>query len=258
MRVVAVTHPGLNRIENQDRVVIDGVVLASGASEAVAVDLGRRCLLAVVDGMGGHPAGGVAAAIVADVVASGYQRIRTAADVEALVSTANDEVYAMMARVPGLSGMGATIAGLAATGDEVIVFNVGDARVYLADGGYLMQASVDDRRAGATRGAVTQSLGGLHTHTPVDVHVTSEPAGTGRVLVASDGLFDGIAHETMDRAMSASVDDTAHALLEQALAAGGADNISFGLLELSDGPPDGGEGGAGSGGPVEASGGGVR
>ena len=63
-------------------------------------------------------------------------------------------------------------AGLAATGDEVIVVNVGDARVYLADGGYLMQASVDDRRAGATRGAVTQSLRAPHSYTVADVHVS--------------------------------------------------------------------------------------
>ncbi len=236
MRVVAVTHPGFHRVENQDRIVVDGVVLASGVAEPVALGLGHRCLLAVIDGMGGHPAGGVAAAIVADMMASGHQQIRTAADVEALVSAANDEVYGMMARIPALSGMGATIAGLAAIGDELVVFNVGDARVYLAAGGHLMQASVDDRRPGATQGAITQSLGGLHSHTTVDVHVSCEQAEPGRVLVASDGLFDGIEHEAMTRAMVASLDEAARVLLEQALAAGGTDNISFALLELPEDP----------------------
>ena len=238
MRVIALTRRGTDRTENQDRVVIDGAVLASGHSEPVVQEIGPHVLLAVVDGMGGHSAGGVAAAIVADVIASGHQRTTTTADIEALVTAANDKLYAMMARVPSLSGMGATIAGLAATQEGLIIFNVGDARVYLADGGYLMLASVDDRRPGAARGAVTQSLGGLHSPTAVDVHITCEPAGTGRVLVASDGLTARTPHEALASVVSSPLEEAADALLGAALAAGGTDDISFGLLALSGDPPE--------------------
>lgn len=234
MMAVSVTHPGLARTENQDRVVIDGKVLASGVSEPVFVDVEMGCLVAVIDGMGGHTAGSVAAAIAADVVASGHRQLRSPADVQALVSTANDELYGMMDRVPALRGMGATIAGLTVASGELIVFNVGDARVYLADAGFLMQASVDDRRPGAGRGAIMQSLGGLPVYTPVQVHTSYEPVGTGRALVASDGLFDAATHEAMTVAIDSSLRGAARALLELALAGGGSDNISFCLIDFAE------------------------
>ncbi len=233
MKLAAITHRGLHRTENQDRVVVDGVVLASGNTHLAEFVLGRRGLLAVIDGMGGHPAGGVAAAVAADVIASGHTRLRTPSDVEALVSAANDEIYATMGRIPGVGGMGATIAGVVVSSDTLLVFNVGDARVYLAGGGYLIQASIDDRHTGAPHGPITQSLGGLDTHTPVDVHISREPADTGRILVASDGLFAGVPHETLALVMSRPPADAARALVDEALAAGGRDNISLGLIELA-------------------------
>jgi len=232
MRIAAITHRGLCRDENQDRIVIDGVVLGSGARGTAELDVGALSLLAVIDGMGGHPAGGVAAAVAADVMASGFQQLRTADDVEALVSAANDELYAMMGRVPGLGGMGATIAGVFTTPDHLVIFNVGDARVYLHSCGYLMQATVDDRRAGTSNGPVTQSLGGLCARSPVDVHVTIEPHDGDSLLVASDGLFSRVPHGRLAQAMSAPVATAARQLLDAALATGGHDNISLALLEL--------------------------
>ena len=232
MKLAAITHRGLHRKENQDRIVVDGVVLASGNARLAQLDLGRRGLLAVIDGMGGHPAGGVAAAVAADVIASGHTRLRTRDDVEALVSAANAEIYAMMRRIPGINGMGATIAGVVVSPDSLLVFNVGDARVYLEGGGYLIQASVDDRPTDAPHGPITQSLGGLATHTPVDVHISREPAGRGRILVASDGLFAGVPHEALAQAMSKPLAGAAQVLADRALEAGGRDNISLGLIEL--------------------------
>lgn len=235
MKVAALTHPGLRRSENQDRVVVDGVVLASGRAETIEFDAGPDVLVAVVDGMGGHPAGGVAAAVVADVVASGHGRLGSATDVRDLVVEANDEIYAMMDRVPGLAGMGATIAGVAAIADELVIFNVGDARVYLQASGYLIQASIDDCRPGAASGAITQSLGGRPSHTAVDVHLSREPLQAGRILVASDGLFARGVHEGLAAAMDQPFGAASSALLRVALDAGGDDNVSIALLELPEG-----------------------
>lgn len=229
--MVALTHPGWHRAENQDRVVVDGVVLASGNADPVSFDGGPNVLVAVLDGMGGHPAGGVAAAVAADVMASGRRRLDSASDVGELVSKANDEVYAMMGRVPGLTGMGATIAGVAAIADELVIFNVGDSRVYLQASGYLIQASVDDHVAGAAPGAISQSLGGLPSRAAVNVHLSRESRQGGRVLVASDGLFAHSPHEDLEAAMNRPLADAAEALLRSALDAGGEDNVSVVLLE---------------------------
>ena len=232
MRMAAVSHRGLRRSENQDRIVVDGAVLGSDVCGATELDVGPPTLLAVVDGMGGHPAGGVAAAAAADVLASGFRRLRTCEDVGRLVSQANDELYALMGRVPGLSGMGAAVAGVFAAPGELAIFNVGDVRVYLHSGGYLMQASIDDRLSGG--GALTQSLGGLHAHSPVQVHLSSEPYDPGTVLVASDGLFAQTPHERLAEAMADPPAAAAGRLLDEALTAGGHDNISLVLLELSE------------------------
>lgn len=232
MKVAAISHLGLLRDENQDRVVIDGTVLGSNICGVSEFDVGPFTLLAVVDGMGGHPAGGVAAAIVADVLASGFSRLRTAEDVEKLVSEANDELYTMMGRVPALSRMGAVVAGVFTAADGLVVFNVGDARVYLHSSDYLMQASIDDRHPDDRRGFLTQSLGGLHTHSPIRVHLSSEPYDSTTVLVASDGLSDDVPHDRLAEAVSGAPAQAARQLLDAALAAGGHDNISLGLLEL--------------------------
>ncbi len=217
--------------------MINGVVLASGSSEPVEFGVGPNVLVAVIDGMGGHPAGGVAAAIAADVVASGHRRLDSASDVRALVLEANDEIYAMMGRVPGLAGMGATIAGVAAIPDELVIFNVGDARVYLQASGYLIQASIDDCRPGAAPGAITQSLGGRPSHTAVDVHLSREPRQGGRILVASDGLFARGHHEDLASAMSQPFAAATNALLRSAFDGGGNDNVSIALLELASDDP---------------------
>ena len=232
MRMAAISHRGRLRSENQDRIVVDDAVLGSEVCGATELEVDPPTLLAVVDGMGGHPAGGVAAAAAADVLASGFRRLRTCEDVGRLVSQANDELYALMGRVPGLSGMGAAVAGVFAAPGGLAIFNVGDVRVYLHSGGYLMQASIDDRRPG-DGGTLTQSLGGLHAQSPVQVHLSSEPYDRGTVLVASDGLFTQAPHARLVEAMADPPAVAAGRLLDEALTAGGRDNISLILLELS-------------------------
>ena len=79
---------------------------------------------------------------------------------------------------------------------------------------------------------MTQSLGGLHAHCSVDVHMTSEPNDGARLIVASDGLFAHVDHNRLVRALNWPAVHAARLLLDEALAAGGRDNISLGLLEL--------------------------
>ncbi len=232
MKIAATTRRGQRRAENQDRIVVDSTVLGSDVGGTTEFDTGPLTLLAVIDGMGGHPAGGVAAAAAADVMASGFRRLRTREDVGRLVEDANDELYALMDRVSGLSGMGAAVAGIFTASDGLVIFNVGDARVYLHSSGYLMQASIDDRRPGDDTGPVTQSLGGLRAHSPVQVHLSSEPYDGGTALVASDGLFSQVSHERLAEAMAAPPARAASRLLDTALAAGSQDDISLGLLQL--------------------------
>ena len=87
-----------------------------------------------------------------------------------------------MSEVRGLAGMGTTIAALTIVGDEVLVVNVGNSRVYHLDANRLVQLTVDDA---LSRTALTQSLGGEHQLTPVRPHVAVVPADEQRFLLAT-------------------------------------------------------------------------
>lgn len=235
--VTAATHVGRVRNVNQDRIVVGPWILAPDSPAVTA--LGCRPgtnIVAVLDGMGGHAGGEFAATAAAEIVASFGGMVEDETAAEALVRQANDAVYKRMASIPSLAGMGTTLVGLALAGDNVVVFNVGDARAYVEADGYLLQASTDDA---VDSGALTQSLGGRRVYEAVTPHIVLEPATGRRFLLASDGLFGHIDHAQIEQCLGAiAPDDDASAvgaLIGLALAEGGPDNVSVVLVRVREG-----------------------
>jgi len=125
------------------------------------------------------------------------------------------------------------------TDQSVIVFNVGDSRVYRFDESGLVQLSVDDNEAPA-RGQIrspilTQTLGGSWEVAPIRPHLVTQPLGdTARYLICSDGLTDAIS----DPAITAVLRDhdggrAAFELWKATIAAGPPDNITIALLNIA-------------------------
>ena len=56
---------------NQDRVVVNDTVADSDHPTTAVLTVDPPSLIAVLDGLGGHPAGDIAAALAAEVIASG-------------------------------------------------------------------------------------------------------------------------------------------------------------------------------------------
>jgi len=232
----AATHLGLVRATNQDRVVVGPWMLAPDSSAVSILECGPgAAIVAVLDGMGGHVGGEFAATTAAEVVAGFGGSVDSENAAEALVHQANDAIYNRMASIPSLAGMGTTLAGLALAGEDVVLFNVGDARVYVEADGYLLQVSTDDS---VGSGALTQSLGGRTTHEAVTPHLFLEPVAGRRFLLASDGLFGHIDHTRIEACLVAAPDDAAavEALVALALDEGGPDNVSVVLVRVL---PDG-------------------
>lgn len=242
VQVVAVTNIGHERESNEDRVVVGPWILAPDHDSAAELKLDHPPFVAaVLDGMGGHAAGGTAATIAAEVVASQGVSVDDASSAAYLAEWANRAIYERMLGVPSFSGMGTTLVGLAWVDGNAVVFNVGDARAYLESDGYMVQLSVDDASG---KGTLTQSLGGLHSYQPIQPHVVVEPAKGARFLLATDGLFGHLDEEILE---SCLVDDdvgTVENLLRAALDAGGPDNVSIVLVRCP-GAPDSEEGGGG-------------
>lgn len=224
------THVGRARTINQDRVVIGHWLLAPDSTTVSSLECGPGTnIVAVLDGMGGHAGGEIAATTAAEVVASHGGAVESVAAAEALVHRANDAVYEQMASIPPLAGMGTTLVGLALAGDDVVLFNVGDARAYVEADGYLLQVSTDDA---VETGALTQSLGGRPAYESVTPHVVLEPAAGRRFLLASDGLFGHVDHAQIEGCLGSDDAAAVDALMNLALGEGGPDNVSVVLVRV--------------------------
>ena len=149
-----------------------------------------------------------------------------------LAEWANAAVYEHMQGMPSLAGMGSTLAGVAVVDDVAVVFNVGDARVYVEADGYLVQLSIDDSGSG---GALTQCLGGLSSYRAVQAHVTTEAVAGQRFILASDGLFGHLGEQLLEACLVDDDEETARNLLEAALDSGGPDNVSIAVVRCPGG-----------------------
>ncbi|MFE7559305.1 PP2C family protein-serine/threonine phosphatase [Kitasatospora sp. NPDC057500] len=245
--VSALSHEGLLRERNEDSLAVGPWTLCATVTtnpQTLLFPLGPPCLVAVADGLGGHPGGEVASALVARRLAAAGPGLDGEESVRDALQTCNREVYAAAGGDPGLAAMGTTVAGLVLLEDRAVVFNIGDSRVYRVDGGGLRRVSVDDspplppgRR---TTAVVTQSLGGSLGLTFVEPHVRSAPLAVGdRYLVCSDGLTDPVPEEELSALLARPPAEPERAdgraafeLWKAAIEAGGPDNITLALVRI--------------------------
>ncbi len=226
--VAAATDVGHLRRRNEDHAVVGATVL-TGEHDEVAEQLSAPSLLAVMDGMGGHPAGDVASRLVADVLVAADQPVDRDGIAD-LVASMQHRLVGHMREHPETTGMGTTLVAASLLAPfRVLVIGIGDSSAL-----WLTEDLVDvvprDRSAG---GWITQVLGGAAEADHLDAHVL-ELSGPGRLLLASDGLTDvvepaAIATILNDHAEPAKA---ARALVEAALARGGPDNVTVVLADL--------------------------
>lgn len=203
-------------------------------------------VFAVADGMGGHAGGEVASALAVAGLAALDGLLGApdpAATVVEALRRANTAILARSRAQPGLAGMGTTVAGIARTaGRSVIVFHLGDSRVYLLRRGALSQLTEDHSVVGdlLRSGAITEDEARHHPHRSVvtralGVDDVIEPVVASLdvevgdcFLVASDGLFNDVPRADIVDVLTSpgTVEHRARALLEAALDGGGRDNVS--------------------------------
>ncbi|TWE15327.1 PP2C family protein-serine/threonine phosphatase [Kitasatospora atroaurantiaca] len=239
--VSALSHEGLVREHNEDSLVVGPWTLCGTVTEnpqTLLFPFGTPCVVAVADGLGGHPGGEIASALVARRLALVGPGLDSEAAVRDALDACNRAVYAVAAGDPELTAMGTTVAGVVLMPETVLVFNVGDSRVYDASGDGLRRLSVDDSPPPApghrTTSIVTQTLGGSVHPTTIEAHVTgSAPATGARYLVCSDGLTDPVPDEALEDVLSEHTDGrAAFELWKAAIEAGGPDNITLALVRI--------------------------
>jgi PPM family protein phosphatase len=207
VQLAARTEVGHVRSRNEDAVV-------------VAAEDG---LVAVFDGLGGHPAGDVASAAAAESVrAAAPKAVASAEDLIAAVQAAHDAVLDAAAGDPGRTGMATTAVVATLHGDTARVAHVGDSRAYVLDtDGRLHQVTRDHGMGGY----ITQALG-LDRGVDPDLTEVATPPGT-RLLLCSDGLSNMVDAADIGALLGAGDAEAAcDALVEAALERGGIDNVT--------------------------------
>jgi protein phosphatase len=232
----ALTHVGRVRRINEDSVIAE------------------RPVYIVADGMGGHDAGDLASAIVAEEMAklARTERIDIAA-VRRRLEMARERIAELwLGDVDRAAGT--TVSGVVIVDQDGLpywlVVNLGDSRTYKLTAARLEQLSIDHSevqemmdagrilRDQATkyprRNVVTKALGaGAHDEADFWLIPVVE---ADRILVCSDGLTTEVPDHEIATLLLAHPDprQAAEALLQAALEAGGRDNISIIVVDAWD------------------------
>jgi protein phosphatase len=238
LRAAMVTDLGLVRSNNEDSALV-----------------GPR-LIAVADGMGGLPAGELASDVVVQALAPLADAPDDADPLELLtaaVEDGNNRVAEMVDEHPDREGMGTTVTALLLSDERFGLVHVGDSRCYLLHDNTLEQVTRDDTlvqslvdrgaltpaqaRAHPQRSLVTQAVQGR----PMTISGGILDAREGdRYMLCSDGLSDAVTDEAIGLALTSYPEpqECAEQLVKLAVQAGGPDNITVIVADVTAGPQE--------------------
>jgi protein phosphatase len=261
--VGALSHPGKVRDKNEDFYAVvrrsrSRAVLATNLPEGILLpgEEEEAYALAVADGMGGRPFGEMASMFALQTAWDlGGQEIHWPVKVneqEAQTLLEKMEVYAELIdrtlkdlgrQEPALAGMGTTLTVAYTIGLDVFLGHIGDCRAYqfhegkvcrltrdhtmaqyMLEAGYLKAGQLRLRQL---RHVLTNCLGaGQQTASPDVQHLRLADGDS--LLLCSDGLTKMVPEEKIAQTLTRVrvAQDACQALVDQALEAGGKDNIT--------------------------------
>src|SRR5947209_5923498 len=211
----------------------------------------RAPLFVVADGMGGEQAGEVASQIAIEAFEEALPDAPGPEErLAERVREANRRIYEVSRAERERAGMGTTLTAAYLEDASLAIAHVGDSRAYLFRERRLKRLTRDHslvdelvRRGKLTeeqaaehpqRSIITRALG---PEPDVEVDTWTYPVRSGDVLLlCSDGLTSMVSEERMEEilASSDSLNAAAQALIDEANAAGGRDNITVVLFRLEE------------------------
>ena len=242
LQIVAKTDVGLVRKRNEDYFVVADT----------------HDLVALCDGMGGHPGGDVASRMVAEEIervvtqeadanieiqcADGSEDVRPFAPLLHSVFLADRKLRDYGHRNPEFQGMGTTLVAIQERNAVVGVVHVGDSRVYSFRGGHLTQVTQDHSVVAAhpeyahlagMRNILTRAMG---VGDELEVDFTIVPVQKEELfLLCTDGLHNYVSEERIVEVLASgkSAEERADTLIEEAKKGGGGDNVTLSLVRMT-------------------------
>jgi parallel beta-helix repeat protein len=237
-RAGSATDVGLERAVNEDRILLDE----------------SRGIFLVVDGLGGHAAGELAAETAVEVISKRLEDLDGDLElkVRASITEANNRIWHLAHENPEWYGMACVLTLAVASANHVTVGHVGDSRLYLAWNGTLRKLTSDhsiigeqeehgeideeDAMRHPRRNEVFRDVGSQFRE-PDDPDFIQMKTFLFRedaaLLLCSDGLSDSLTAAEINAIIERYDGDpnaTAHQLVEAANSAGGRDNVSVVLI----------------------------
>jgi len=209
-------------------------------------------LLALCDGMGGHAAGEVAAALAMEQLTPLDQRAPSpdpADDLRAAVERADAAIARHTSAHPETAGMGTTLTALLFDGPRIALAHIGDSRAYLLRNGALQQLTHDDSyvQSLVDQGRLTPQEAMVHERRNIVLKVLTgkgnEPhtevldtAPGDRYLVCSDGLSDYVGSDEIAEILGlADPQRRPQEFIRSALRHGSQDNITCVVADVVEG-----------------------
>lgn len=246
IRWVARSETGRVRSRNED------------AWGAVEIGPGAGVLLAVADGMGGHPGGNLASRLSVDAcveaLKSGAPEGSSDQWVGRLYQAAHARLKAHADGVPNLRGMGTTLTLALILPDGAWVGHLGDTRLYWFRDGVLSLVTRDHNAAWdrVELGQITPEqaerepdgawlhryLGATHPPEPDLFGRPLDLRSGDRLLLCSDGLGKVVGNERLAAILDEEIPERAVFLaVEETLSGGAPDNVTLLLADVVEPPP---------------------
>ena len=246
IRSAVLTHPGRKRPHNEDFVSF----FEPDSNEELAQS-GR--VYVVADGVGGAAKGERASQYATQKVLFDYYNDDDPDLSKRLVRAirkAGNEIFDHAEQQYAFTQMEPTMVMAVVRGDELIVANVGDSRVYLIRGGEVHQITHDHTSAGELlrngeiteeearhikgKHRITRSIGG-HRDVRVDVFKDIHLRSGDRILLCTDGLTRYASRQNIAQfSKEKNPEDAVENAVQFANNSGGSDNISVALIAVGD------------------------
>ena len=253
LQYAGATHVGMKRDHNEDNLML----------------LPEQNLFVVADGMGGHSSGEVASLIAVDSLRDFFEETHDDDEITwpfkpdkelgflenrlaTAIKLANRNIFETALTEPKYKGMGTTLVGFVATEDNVVLAHVGDSRCYRIRSGAIEQLTEDhsllndykkiqnltaEEEANFPHKNIIVRALGMKDFVAVDIQSQDTQPGD-VLLLCSDGLNGEIEDDAILQLTEKHVDNldkAVEALIQDACAKGGKDNVTVVIVKYVEG-----------------------
>jgi len=234
-RIEAFTHKGVLRDMNQDCILVHDHVMNKDVFSLI-VENSTRCFVA--DGVGGNPAGDIAAKMVIQNLNEklSFQNIPDRERLVGLCKGINEELIGFGEENKHYEGLATTLAGIIFCEKQYWILNAGDSAVLRLRNKQLQKLTIDQVLAAEiSNSPITSYFGGIYNS--LDLVVSK---GIGELeksdifMVSSDGIFKVLTHYQVEKILSnsKSLKEKSDFIFYKAIQNGAPDNISSIFIEV--------------------------